>query len=109
MAWKVILTKKAERELKKFDSKILQSIRKTFKIIEKLDDPRELGYEIMGFSGELWSYRIENYCHAICKIKDRKIILIFFTEKFIKKELKNYGSFKTLQRTFTDHVRNTRC
>ena len=26
---------------------------------------------------------------------------------FIKEELKNYGSFKTLQRTFTDHARNT--
>ena len=75
MAWKVILTKKAKKDLDKLDNKIASRVREALADIEKLDNPRLLGHALTGPLSDLWSYRIGDY-RAVCKIKDNEIIIL---------------------------------
>jgi mRNA interferase RelE/StbE len=77
MAWKVELTRAAERDLDKLDPSVARRILKFLhERVAQLDDPRTLGEALSGPRlGECWKYRVGDY-RLICSIEDAKVLIL---------------------------------
>lgn len=71
MAWKIELSRSAERELDKLDSRIARRILVfLYERVARLNDPRSIGEALKGPKlGSLWKYRVGDY-RVISKIED---------------------------------------
>jgi mRNA interferase RelE/StbE len=74
MAWKIELTKAAEKELDKLDPQIAKRILMFLHgRVAPLDDPRSIGDSLTGSKlGEFWKYRVGSY-RIIADIQDAKL------------------------------------
>ena len=77
MAWKVRLSDRARKDLKKFDRKVATRILRFFhERIEGGKDPRSIGAALAGSElGEFWKYRIGDW-RAICSIQDDVVFVL---------------------------------
>jgi mRNA interferase RelE/StbE len=77
MAWKIELTKAAEKELDKLDPQIAKRILMFLHgRVSPLDDPRSLGDSLTGSKlGEFWKYRVGSY-RIIADIQDAKLQIL---------------------------------
>ncbi len=77
MAWKVELSREAERDLSSLDA---QHSRRILKFLHErvagLDNPRSIGRALVGSRlGEFWKYRVGDY-RLICKIEDDRVVVL---------------------------------
>lgn len=76
MAYKVVFTNRAKKQLKKMDKHIVALIIGWIeKNLEGCTDPRKYGKNLTGTKSGEWRYRIGNY-RIICKIEDKKVIIM---------------------------------
>jgi len=76
VAWRIEITRTAERQITKLDRTAQKSIQEFLR--ERLlvaDDPRSLGKPLHGDKRGLWRYRVGDY-RLICDIQDERITLI---------------------------------
>lgn len=80
MAWKVRLSDRARKDLKKLDRQVATRILRFFhERIEGGKDPRSIGAALVGSElGEFWKYRIGDW-RAICSIQDDVVIVLVLT------------------------------
>ncbi len=77
MAWKVEISREAERDLSSLDA---QHSRRILKFLHErvagLDNPRSIGRTLVGSRlGEFWKYRVGDY-RLICKIEDERVVVL---------------------------------
>jgi mRNA interferase RelE/StbE len=77
MAWKIELTKAAEKELDKLDPQIATRILMFLHDrVAPLDDPRSIGDSLTGSKlGEFWKYRVGSY-RIVADIQDAKLQIL---------------------------------
>jgi mRNA interferase RelE/StbE len=77
MAWKIELTKIAEKELDKLDPQIAKRILMFLHgRVSPLEDPRSIGDSLTGSKlGEFWKYRVGSY-RIIADIQDAKLQIL---------------------------------
>jgi mRNA interferase RelE/StbE len=77
MAWKIELTKAAEKELDKLDPQIAKRILMfLYDRVAPLDDPRSIGDSLTGSKlGEFWKYRVGSY-RVVADIQDAKLQIL---------------------------------
>lgn len=75
MAWKIELSKTADKAIRKLDKTTAARILDTLEQISHLDDPRTRGKALTGNLTGLWRYRIGDY-RAICTIEDNKLAVL---------------------------------
>jgi mRNA interferase RelE/StbE len=77
MGWKVRLSDRARKDLKKLDRQVATRVVRFFhEKIEGGTDPRSIGAPLTGSKlGEFWKYRIEDW-RAVCSIQD-DIVMVF--------------------------------
>ena len=77
MAWKIELTKAAEKELDKLDPQIAKRILMFLHgRVSPLEDPRSIGDSLTGSKlGEFWKYRVGSY-RIIADIQDAKLQIL---------------------------------
>jgi mRNA interferase RelE/StbE len=77
MAWKIELTKAAEKELDKLDPQIAKRILMfLYDRVAPLDDPRSIGDSLTGSKlGEFWKYRVGSY-RVVADIQDDKLQIL---------------------------------
>lgn len=75
MAWKVNVSKSAEKELKKLGHSSVLKIVKYFRAIESWENPKQHGKGLKGNLKQYWRYRVGNY-RIICEIKDGELIVL---------------------------------
>jgi mRNA interferase RelE/StbE len=80
MAWKVRLSDRARKDLKKLDRKVATRVLRFFhERIEGGKDPRIIGAALVGSElGEFWKYRIGDW-RAVCSIQDEVVIVLVLT------------------------------
>ena len=74
MAYKVIFTKSAKRQLDKLDRSVQQHVGKLIDRIERLTDPRSIGEALHGDLKGLWKYRAGDW-RLQCAIVDKLLIV----------------------------------
>jgi mRNA interferase RelE/StbE len=74
MAWRIDLTRAADRELEQLDPQIARRIlRFLHQRLGPLDDPRSLGEPLHGDRlGSFWKYRVGDY-RVIAEIEDQQV------------------------------------
>lgn len=76
MAWKVEITRTAEKQISKLDrgaqSAILKFLRER---LHGTNNPRQWGKPLRGEKKALWRYRVEDY-RLICDIVDERITVL---------------------------------
>jgi mRNA interferase RelE/StbE len=75
-AWRIEITRTAERQITKLDRTAQKSILRFLR--ERLattDNPRQLGKALQGEKRGLWRYRVGDY-RLICDIRDEVITVI---------------------------------
>jgi mRNA interferase RelE/StbE len=77
MAWKIELTKTAEKELDKLDPQIAKRILMfLYDRVAPLEDPRSIGDSLTGSKlGEFWKYRVGSY-RVVADIQDAKLQIL---------------------------------
>lgn len=77
MAWKIELTKAAEKELDKLDPQIAKRILMfLYDRVAPLDDPRSIGDSLTGSKlGDFWKYRVGSY-RIVADIQDAKLQIL---------------------------------
>jgi mRNA interferase RelE/StbE len=77
MAWKIELTKAAEKELDKLDPQIAKRILMFLHgRVAPLEDPRSIGDSLTGSKlGEFWKYRVGSY-RIVADIQDAKLQIL---------------------------------
>lgn len=77
MAWKIELTKAAEKELDKLDQQIAKRILMfLYERVAPLDDPRSIGDSLTGSKlGDFWKYRVGSY-RIVADIQDAKLQIL---------------------------------
>jgi mRNA interferase RelE/StbE len=77
MAWKIELTKAAEKELDKLDPQIAKRILMfLYDRVAPLEDPRSIGDSLTGSKlGEFWKYRVGSY-RVVADIQDAKLQIL---------------------------------
>lgn len=77
MAWKIELTKAAEKELDKLDPQIAKRILMfLYERVAPLDDPRSIGDSLTGSKlGDFWKYRVGSY-RIVADIQDAKLQIL---------------------------------
>jgi mRNA interferase RelE/StbE len=77
MAWKIELTKAAEKELDKLDPQIAKRILIFLHgRVAPLEDPRSIGDSLTGSKlGEFWKYRVGSY-RIVADIQDAKLQIL---------------------------------
>ena len=79
MGYRVELSKRAQKDLDKFDGTIVRMILKWLKKnIDNSDDPRIHGKAFKGNLAGYWRYRVGSY-HIICTIEDDRLIVQVIT------------------------------
>ncbi len=76
MAWRIEITRTAEKQIKKLDraaqTSIVIFLRKR---LEPSSDPRQWGKALQGEKRGLWRYRVGDY-RLICDIQDERITIL---------------------------------
>ena len=76
MAWRIEITRTAEKQIKKLDraaqTAIVIFLRKR---LEPSSDPRQWGKALQGEKRGLWRYRVGDY-RLICDIQDERITIL---------------------------------
>lgn len=76
MAYKVSITKTAEKELSKLDKqtalRIIRFLRERLSVSE---NPKSLGKELAGSLSLFWRYRVGDY-RIICDVKDDELVIV---------------------------------
>lgn len=76
MAYKVELSKRFQKSLRKIPNESAKRILKTLKDIgDSEDDPRSQGKPLVGHLRGLWRYRVGDY-RIICDIYDDELVVI---------------------------------
>lgn len=76
MAWRIEISKTAEKQLEKMDREVARRIA-TFlrERVSALDDPRSIGEALKGSElGEFWKYRVGDW-RLICELHDKRITI----------------------------------
>lgn len=74
MAWRVELSTRAEKQLRKLDKQIVRRILSFLKT--KVEpDPKSMGKYLKGNFSDLWSYRVGDY-RLICTFEDDRLIIL---------------------------------
>lgn len=75
MAWRIEISKTAEKQLEKLDREVARRITTFLRRVSVLDDPRATGAALKGSEpGEFWKYRVGDW-RLICEIHDRRITI----------------------------------
>ncbi|HFU4085666.1 TPA: type II toxin-antitoxin system RelE/ParE family toxin [Streptococcus suis] len=75
MSYKVILSAKAQKQIRKLDKNVASLIlRYLYKHIDGCDNPRQYGKALTANRSGQWRYRIGNY-RVIVSIEDDKLIV----------------------------------
>jgi len=77
MAWKIELSRQAERDLDGLDFPMAQRILKFLHDrIARLENPRGAGHALAGSQfGNLWRYRVGDY-RILCDIQDQRLVVL---------------------------------
>ncbi len=76
MAWRIEITRTAEKQIAKLDRQAQQSILGFLhKRLKSADNPRQWGKPLHGEKRGLWRYRVGDY-RLICDIQDEKITVL---------------------------------
>lgn len=76
MTYKVVLTEKAKKQLKKLDKHIASLLVGWMeKNLEGCSNPRQYGKSLVGDKSGQWRYRIGDY-RLICEIHDEEITIL---------------------------------
>ena len=77
MAWTIIFSEPAKKNLAKMDAQIALRITAYLRErVAQLEDPRSLGHALQGSElGGLWRYRVGDY-RLICEIQDKKVVVL---------------------------------
>ncbi len=76
MAWKIEITRTAEKQIKKLHRVAQQSIVRFLRDrLNPADNPRQWGKPLHGEKRGLWRYRIGDY-RLICDIQDERITIL---------------------------------
>lgn len=75
MAWRIEISKAAEKRLQKMDRELARRIATFLRRLKTLDDPRATGAALNGSElGEFWKYRVGDW-RLICEIHDKCITI----------------------------------
>jgi mRNA interferase RelE/StbE len=77
MAWKVEISRPAQKQLDDLDITLSRRIVKFLRQrVEKLDDPRQIGDPLKGPLRDYWRYRVGDY-RVVCLLEhDRLVVLV---------------------------------
>lgn len=75
MAWRIDLTKAADKALRKLDRPTAGRVLDELEEIAKLDDPRSRGKALTGNLAGLWRYRVGDY-RVVCDIEDGVLVIL---------------------------------
>ena len=75
MAWKIELSREAEKSLAKLGSDAAKRIAKGLREVAALDSPRQRGKAMVGNHAGHWRYRFGDY-RAIARIDDGKLVIL---------------------------------
>lgn len=76
MMYKVVLSEKAVRSLKKMDKSVAKLIMSWLKKnLENCIDPRLQGKPLVGSNRDKWRYRVGDY-RILAKIEDEKLVIL---------------------------------
>ncbi len=77
MAWTIIFSELAKKNLAKMDAQIARRITAFLRErVASLDNPRSLGQALQGSElGHLWRYRVGDF-RIVCEIQDAKLIVL---------------------------------
>ncbi len=76
MAWKVEISRLAQKQLDDLDIAVSRRIVKFLRErIEKLDDPRQIGEALKGPLGEYWRYRVGDY-RLVCLLEHGRFVVL---------------------------------
>ena len=78
MVWKIVFTRKAEKEFSKLDRQTQKSINRYLDNILEVDDPYRFGKSLTGKLSGFWRYRVGKY-RIICDIQDQELIVELIT------------------------------
>jgi mRNA interferase RelE/StbE len=76
LGWTVEFSPKAEKQLRKLDRPVAQSLYDYLKEIETLDNPRSRGKALTGKLKGLWRYRVLGEWRIVCDIIDQKMVVL---------------------------------
>ena len=77
--WRLEVTPRAERELRKLGVVDQQRVRKFLRArIEGTDDPRQSGKPLGGIKLEYWRYRVGDI-RILCRLEDEKVVVVVVT------------------------------
>lgn len=75
MAWRIEISKSAEKQLEKMDREVARRITTFLRRLKMQDDPRATGAALKGSElGEYWKYRVGDW-RLICEIHDNRITI----------------------------------
>ena len=76
MKWRLVFSKRADKQLAKMDAGVRRIIVSWLMInIEDCENPRALGKGLTGNHSGEWRYRIGDY-RVLCEIKDNELIVL---------------------------------
>lgn len=76
MAWKIEVTRTAEKQIAKLDKPVQRRILRFLnERIAPAKDPRQLGKALVGEKAQLWRYRVGDY-RLICDIQGKLVLVI---------------------------------
>ena len=79
MPWKIEISLRAEKSLKRLDSGVRARILRFLKErIASANDPRELARPLKGEKGGLWRFRVGDY-RIICDIRENQVRILVLT------------------------------
>lgn len=71
---KIVLTQKAEKQLRKLENNTAKKILTYLQEVSLLEDPRSRGKSLTGDLKSLWRYRVGDY-RILCYIEDEEILI----------------------------------
>jgi mRNA interferase RelE/StbE len=79
LAWRVEITRTAEKQITKLDRQVqISVIHYLRENMERSEDPRQQGKALRGEKNGLWRYRVGDY-HVICHIRDESKTVVVLT------------------------------
>ncbi|PIE54590.1 MAG: type II toxin-antitoxin system mRNA interferase toxin, RelE/StbE family [Dethiosulfovibrio peptidovorans] len=75
MAWRVELSRGAEKDLASIDKPEALRIVKYLARLETLENPRERGKNLSGDLSDFWRYRVGSW-RVLCRIEDNKLLVL---------------------------------
>ena len=75
MAWKIRVSKEADKAIRKLDKAIAKQVLDELEEVSKLEDPRSRGKGLVGNLAGLWRYRVGDY-RIVCDIEDDVLVVL---------------------------------